>query len=298
VVLGGGAPHLPAVAELIGRLNNDGKRIHLFQDVAEMARLMMAADLCIGAPGTTTWERCCLGLPCLLIGIAENQRPNAEITAGAGAAKICGFLTTDTRTNIAENLQNSLQSLIAAPSDLQQMSQAASRLSDGRGVDRILLGCLPSIPLSDGGQLSIRLAEPADEQCLLNWQQAPATRRYAINPQIPTPADHHDWFERKLLSTSDWFLIAEIAGEPVGYLRLDWHGDRQGMPIYLVSIATAPGHYRRGIASAMLHLARELAPAAAMVARILPGNKASIDLFRGLGYAERLDGCYWSTTAA
>lgn len=298
VVLGSGAPHLSGVTDLVGRLNADGKRIHLYQDVAEMARLMMAADLCIGAPGTTTWERSCLGLPSLLIGIAENQRHNAEMTAGAGAAVLCGFLTTSSRTDVAEHLQDSLQKLIAEPDALRRMSQAASRLSDGRGVDRIILGCLPSLSLRDGGQLSIRLAEPADEQCLLDWQQAPATRRYAINPQIPTPAEHHDWLHRRLLSTGDWLLIAETAGESVGYLRLDWHGDQQGRPIYLVSIATAPGHYRRGIAAAMLQLARELAPAAALVARILPGNKASIDLFRGLGYVERSDGYYWSTTAA
>lgn len=43
-----------------------------------MADLMQKADLSIGAGGSTTWERCYLGLPSLCIITADNQR---EITA-------------------------------------------------------------------------------------------------------------------------------------------------------------------------------------------------------------------------
>ncbi len=41
--------------------------------VNNMAELMNTADLCIGAGGTATWERCFVGLPTILITIAENQ---------------------------------------------------------------------------------------------------------------------------------------------------------------------------------------------------------------------------------
>jgi UDP-2,4-diacetamido-2,4,6-trideoxy-beta-L-altropyranose hydrolase len=42
-------------------------------DVSDMAAQMAAADIAIGAAGTTTWERSCLGLPSLVLGTAENQ---------------------------------------------------------------------------------------------------------------------------------------------------------------------------------------------------------------------------------
>ena len=43
-------------------------------NVTAMAKLMAEADLAIGAGGTTTWERCCLGLPAVLLIVADNQR--------------------------------------------------------------------------------------------------------------------------------------------------------------------------------------------------------------------------------
>lgn len=47
----------------------------------EMAKLMRGADLAIGAGGSTTWERMCLGLPCVTVAIADNQ---VEITKFLG----------------------------------------------------------------------------------------------------------------------------------------------------------------------------------------------------------------------
>jgi len=41
--------------------------------VANMAELMASSDLAIGAAGSTTWERFSLGLPSVLLSIAENQ---------------------------------------------------------------------------------------------------------------------------------------------------------------------------------------------------------------------------------
>jgi len=40
---------------------------------SEFAQIMRRADLAIGAGGTTTWERMCLGVPSILVSIAENQ---------------------------------------------------------------------------------------------------------------------------------------------------------------------------------------------------------------------------------
>ena len=73
VMLGAKAVYLDAVREQAARM---GDRVHLMLDVAEVAETMAEADLVIGAPGTGTWERACLGLPSLLVVIAPIIGPN------------------------------------------------------------------------------------------------------------------------------------------------------------------------------------------------------------------------------
>lgn len=52
--------------------------------VNNMAELMMRADLAIGAGGTTSWERCYLGLPSIIIIVADNQKEVTKAVAEKG----------------------------------------------------------------------------------------------------------------------------------------------------------------------------------------------------------------------
>lgn len=47
--------------------------IYYYEQVENMAEMMGRSDLSIGAGGSATWERCFLGLPTLIIAVAENQ---------------------------------------------------------------------------------------------------------------------------------------------------------------------------------------------------------------------------------
>lgn len=71
VVMGQQAPWIEQVKAQAARLPWKARTV---MNVADMASLMASADIAIGAAGTTTWERCCLGLPSLILGTAENQR--------------------------------------------------------------------------------------------------------------------------------------------------------------------------------------------------------------------------------
>jgi UDP-2,4-diacetamido-2,4,6-trideoxy-beta-L-altropyranose hydrolase len=57
--------------------------------VNNMAEFMSCADLSIGAGGTTTWERCFLGLPSIVVSIADNQE---EICKTLGMKKIIKYI--------------------------------------------------------------------------------------------------------------------------------------------------------------------------------------------------------------
>lgn len=101
-------------------------------NAAEMAKALTHADLAIGAGGSSSWERCCLGLPAIIIITAENQVAIVKGLEKAGAAIVAGWHEVVTRSVIADLLRT----LIADASKLSAMSRAASQLCDGRGVQR------------------------------------------------------------------------------------------------------------------------------------------------------------------
>lgn len=100
-------------------------------DVANMAELMVDCDLAIGAAGGSAWERCCLGLPAIVVVLADNQRDIARALGAAGAAAIIAS-AADVQSELAP-LLHSLQ----ADDRRMAMSAAASELVDGRGIGRV-----------------------------------------------------------------------------------------------------------------------------------------------------------------
>lgn len=291
VMLGAKATYLDAVREQVARMGN---RVNLMLEVAEVAEAMARADLVIGAPGTGTWERACLGLPSLLVGIAPNQKINAETVAARGAALVCGFLTTDTEDKVAAALRANLERLRQDPALYRRMHEAALTLCDGRGALRLAAAIVPAEPLKDGSDMSLRLAEMADAQLLYDWQQAPETRRFAIDRKPFSFDDHCRWLTAKLENGRDLLLIGTVGDEPCGFVRLDWFGADRDRTQYLVSIAAAPGQHGRGIGTALLKAARALAPGAHFYAKVLAENEASLALFRACGYALGPDGYHHS----
>lgn len=133
VVVGASNPQGDRIREICqGMPNTD---FHL--QVENMAELMAAADLAIGAGGTTTWERCCLGLPSIVLVLADNQREVAEAMSAAGAIRNVGWHADVTSTGLAEVLRMAL----ASPDDLNAMSERSFAIMGGRGgasgVERI-----------------------------------------------------------------------------------------------------------------------------------------------------------------
>jgi UDP-2,4-diacetamido-2,4,6-trideoxy-beta-L-altropyranose hydrolase len=136
VVLGEAAPSLTRLAALAAR----DARIQLHVNARDMPALTAEADLAVGAGGSSTWERCCLGLPTLLIVLADNQRPNAEALAAAGAA-----LTLEVTAGFEDELRVALTRLREDADLRHRMSQAAADLCDGHGAAQVALWLLALI---------------------------------------------------------------------------------------------------------------------------------------------------------
>ncbi len=88
-------------------------------------------------------------------------------------------------------------------------------LCDGRGAQRIVVALLQSLHLAQGGNRCIcASSKPATKSRLMDWQRARKRGAMRFNPAIPSLEEHHHWLNERLSSVADWFLIAEVDGEP------------------------------------------------------------------------------------
>jgi len=205
VVLGLQSPHRQAVAELMAR------RPHttLHDPLPSLAGLIARADLAIGAGGSTTCERASLGLPSLVVAIADNQLPFAVALDQVGAIQLLG----DAASVFAEQI---LQALLAA---LQGPWPRACGhgLTDGWGAARVATALLGMQP-----PLQPRPATAADGALLLRWANDPQVRANSFSPEPIAPDEHQRWFRAGLADVNRLLLIASDAqGCPLGQIRFD-----------------------------------------------------------------------------
>jgi UDP-2,4-diacetamido-2,4,6-trideoxy-beta-L-altropyranose hydrolase len=126
VVMGASSQSLAEVQSLI-KLN---KNWTLTLDAKDMGQRMLEADLCIGAAGGTSWERCCMGLPSVVIAVAENQE------AGIVALDTAGAAITMSRTGLRSDVL--AKQVLKAMETAKDLSDRAASLCDGQGAKRVM----------------------------------------------------------------------------------------------------------------------------------------------------------------
>ena len=115
------------------RLAADEPRLTLHKGLPSLAPLMAASDLAIGAFGSTSWERLCLGLPSIAVTLAENQQDVADALAAASLALFAG--------PAAEASERAFETMIGAvirDKGLSEWSRRCLEVCDGRGTERVV----------------------------------------------------------------------------------------------------------------------------------------------------------------
>ena len=130
VVIGIANPHREGIRQLASQMPNTVCYIN----VDNMAELTVSADLYIGAGGITTWERCCLGVPSIVIVIAENQRSATESLAEDGVVMNLGW-----DKGVREGaITDAIRQLIGNSQQRKTMSKRSLEIVDGDGVGRVV----------------------------------------------------------------------------------------------------------------------------------------------------------------
>jgi UDP-2,4-diacetamido-2,4,6-trideoxy-beta-L-altropyranose hydrolase len=131
VILGGEAPHIERVEVVAAGFSNGEAKVHL--NVSDPASIVRHADIAIGAGGVSALERCCLGIPSLIVSLADNQMGNAMGIARSGGALFVGNMSQIT----CSLLEAALLELANDSKARDVMTTCGRGLCDGLGADRV-----------------------------------------------------------------------------------------------------------------------------------------------------------------
>lgn len=264
VVVGGSNPHLPGLRTLI---ENSPTTIRLVVDAQNMPELMQQADVTVAAGGTTSWELAFMGLPTLMLVLADNQRTVAE---GLSAAQVVRKTTPET---VAQNLAE----LLADATARRAMSERGRQLVDGLGVSRVLTAMR-------AGELTVRRVQLDDCRQIWEWSNDPEVRKVSLSQDDIPWESHVKWFSARVNSPTCFFYVGSDHDTPVGQIRFDLTNTEATLSISLSRKARGHGYGPALIVRGSQQLFTD-SNATLIRAYVNPENTASLRAFEKAGYA-------------
>jgi UDP-2,4-diacetamido-2,4,6-trideoxy-beta-L-altropyranose hydrolase len=131
VLVGASNPHRAGLERLAAKLPHS---VEFQTDTQRIANEMACADVAISAAGSTSWELAFMGLPSLLVTLAENQHGCAQYLHSHGIAISLGW---QHKVQLEETAA-ALSALAADPGKRTEMSSRGRGLIDGRGANRVV----------------------------------------------------------------------------------------------------------------------------------------------------------------
>ena len=131
IIAGPASTHLKS---LRSKCERSGGSIQVLSSVRDMPGLMAWADVAVSGGGVTSRELAFMGLPQIVLTLAENQRRGVVELQRAGAAIDFG----DAETLESSRLTETLTSLLLDRETRATMSRSGNTLVDGRGAARVV----------------------------------------------------------------------------------------------------------------------------------------------------------------
>jgi len=273
IVIGEANPYQKELRETAAKFEN----ISLHIQISNIAELMLKADLALGAGGVTTWERIVLGLPSIVVTIADNQVGSVKALDERGYISWLG----DSNQVDEQIMCNAILRVINNGRKLQEQSQKCKQLFNVKGVMEIADFLLNGI---DQKTLSVREAQLSDLLLYWHWVNDPVVRKNAFNENIIKWQEHQKWFDKKLNDSSSILLLIESSVGPIGQVRFD-----KVESGYEIDYSLGKQFRGFGVAKAMLSKAINYVREeniSTLTAKVKVGNIASKKVFQYLGFTE------------
>ena len=249
--------------------------VEVMASVADMAQALEWADIAVTGAGGTAWEALHLGVPALLVVIAEDQRGNATELDRLGIARLLGDGASLDEARVAEEIG----ALLADRTRREAMSVRGRALVDGRGAARI-------VAVMREAEIGLRRAGSDDGELLFRWARDPVVRAASFSGGAIAWEDHLRWLQGKLADPACALFVATTgAGEPLGTVRFDREASAA-----VVSTTVDPAWRDRGYGAALIRAACRAyfaSPSADMLeAYVKEDNEPSRRAFLAAGFDE------------
>ncbi len=137
-----GALQAPEVRVLVGAANPrvdayraEYPKVEFLVDETDVAPVMAWADVALCAPSTTFWELAFLGVPSLVLTLADNQVAIGQKLYDLNALRLMGDARKAPPSHVLAML---MSEFLTNTADRAAVVKAARTLSDGEGTDRVI----------------------------------------------------------------------------------------------------------------------------------------------------------------
>ena len=189
-------------------------QVSVVQDPPDFASLLAHSTLVITGAGTMAWELAALGVPSILLVVADNQRRGASAMREAEAAEV---LDASRAADLA-TLTDTVHGLWTDASRREALTVRGRRVIDGRGASRIARWIVDG-PRPD----AVRMRPATAEDALQVWRISsdPLVRSRSFDPSPIPLVRHFDWFDRLLASGRSRLYVFAVEDEVAAQIRYD-----------------------------------------------------------------------------
>ncbi len=228
---------------------------------------MSGATVVVCTASTVALEACALGIPQVLLVVADNQIPVADSLVSSGAA-----LLADGPSSVPGKVSE-----ILAGKNQETMAEVARTLVDGEGANRIARAMM-------AWDVSLRPVSGEDSELLRIWANDPVVRAASFHSEKITEEVHKNWFQKRLTDPDTWMRVAlDRKSRPFGLLRIE------GIESPFLSISIQETHRGLGLGEKLLIKGCEAyfqeRSAKSIFAEVKPENKASRQIFENAGFS-------------
>ncbi|MBI4349108.1 MAG: UDP-2,4-diacetamido-2,4,6-trideoxy-beta-L-altropyranose hydrolase [Elusimicrobia bacterium] len=284
VIVAGAA--YPRYDELVAAAARSRAKVSVVRNVPDMPERMEWAEAAIATAGSTIMELAYMGLPSVLITLADNQCPGAVEMEKRGLASFAG----EAKDVTPESLAALVTRLCKDAAFRRRASDLGRALVDGRGAARVAAAMSAFDALSLDDAVEVRKAEASDVHAVWRLANEPGVRAHSFSKE-PIPLETHlAWFSAQLAREDTRYWVATLDGILAAQVRYA-REDEETAEVHF----SVPAAFRgKGLGTRVLRDTAERAlrelGVRRIVGRVISPNEASAKSFEKAGFTRGHDG--------